>query len=139
MKRIYTLGYGWLSFDDFVRLLKENGIETVVDVRRFPTSKDENFRKENLSRRLPELGLSYEHIQELGGFRGGYERYMRSAEFREGIEKLKKIAEGRLSVVICVEENPAGCHRRHIAKVLEEEGWEVVHLRRERSSRSGQR
>ncbi len=139
MGRIFTLGYGGMSLDEFMEILRENGVETVVDVRRFPTSKVEEFKKERLRAELERRGFSYIHIEELGGFRGGYQRYMKSQDFRKGLERLENIARKSVSAIICVEENPAWCHRRHIARSLERRGWEVVHLRRRPSARSARR
>ncbi|MEM1704770.1 MAG: DUF488 domain-containing protein [Candidatus Hadarchaeales archaeon] len=134
--KIYALGYGRLSFEDFLEILKEKGIKIVIDVRRFPTSKIPDFCKERLSEKLKEFGIAYAHIEELGGFRGGYERHMKSEEFKKGMRKLKKLAERKTSVIICVEENPAWCHRRYIAKELKREGWEVIHIKPRRLARS---
>ena len=139
MGKIFTLGYGGMSLDEFVEALRENGVETVVDVRRFPTSKTEDFRKERLRAELERRGFSYVHIEELGGFRGGYRKYMRSRDFRRGLERLEEIARKSTSVIVCVEENPAWCHRRYIAERLRRRGWTVVHIRRRSSARSARR
>ena len=49
---VYTLGTSNRGIDEFISILKAYGIELVVDVRRFPTSKFEHFKKENIERRL---------------------------------------------------------------------------------------
>ncbi|MCD6129227.1 DUF488 family protein, partial [Candidatus Bipolaricaulota bacterium] len=38
-KTIFTLGHSSLPWEEFLALLREHGIDVVVDVRRFPTSK----------------------------------------------------------------------------------------------------
>ncbi|HDN74204.1 MAG TPA: DUF488 family protein, partial [Archaeoglobus sp.] len=43
-KVVYTMGYGGREFDEFVELLRFYGVEVVVDVRRFPTSKREEYK-----------------------------------------------------------------------------------------------
>lgn len=127
--RIYTIGYGNRKFDDFVALLKRLGVELVIDVRRFPASKWPEFAKGNLEEALPQRGLGYVHLRELGGYRkGGYESYMRSESFGEGMRRLQELARGRTAVVMCVESHPSGCHRRFIAEALKGLGWEVVHI-----------
>jgi uncharacterized protein (DUF488 family) len=127
--RIYTIGYGNRRFEDFVELLKRFGVELVVDVRAFPTSKWPEFMKENLEVALPSRGIDYVHIEELGGYRrGGYEAHMRSEEFKRGLKRLGELARKKVAALMCVEANPSGCHRRFIAKRLRRQGWEVVHI-----------
>lgn len=127
--RIYTIGYGNRKFEDFVFLLKRFGIELVADVRAFPTSKWPEFVKENLQMSLPARGIDYVHLRELGGYRrGGYKAYMRTDDFKRGIEKLMQLARQRSTAIMCVESYPSGCHRRFIAGRLRRSGWKVVHI-----------
>jgi len=127
--KIYTIGYSNRKFDDFVSLLKRFNIERVVDVRAFPTSKWPEFVKENLQEALPAHGIDYVHLRELGGYRrGGYEAYMRTNDFKRGLEKLMQLARERPSVVMCVESSPSACHRRFITRRLRRRRWEVVHI-----------
>ena len=50
--QIYTVGTANRSKEEFVLLLHSFGIEAVVDVRRFPTSKFAHFRREELEEML---------------------------------------------------------------------------------------
>ncbi|RLF21971.1 MAG: DUF488 domain-containing protein [Thermoprotei archaeon] len=128
--KIWTIGYGGRGVEDFINKLKENGIDVVVDVRRWPTSKVIEYRRENLKRILKEHGIEYVWLgEELGGYRrGGYERYMQSESFKKGIERLMKLAHDHRVCIMCLERSPRGCHRRFIAKRLEELGVEVCHI-----------
>jgi len=127
--KIYTIGYGNRKFEDFVSLLRRFNIELVVDVRAFPTSKWPEFVKENLQKALPAHSIGYIHLRELGGYRrGGYEAYMRTDDFKGGLEKLMQLARERPSVVMYVESSPSACHRRFIARRLRRRRWEVVHI-----------
>jgi uncharacterized protein (DUF488 family) len=83
---IWTIGHGKRSINVFIELLKEFGIQVLVDVRSFPTSKVEHFKRENMEKWLPESGIEYFWLgRELGGYRkGGYKAYMRTKMFREG-------------------------------------------------------
>lgn len=134
MSRIYTVGYGSMSVDEFIDLLLNQGVQLVIDVRRFPTSKYPEFVKENLERTLNGRGIGYLHIPELGGYRGGYLKHMETEEFRKGMEKLLRAAGEKTSAIMCVESSPSGCHRRYISAELERLGWNVVHLRRSRGT-----
>ncbi|MEM2322882.1 MAG: DUF488 domain-containing protein [Candidatus Bathyarchaeia archaeon] len=128
--RIYTLGYGGRRIGDFIKILKEHGITLVVDVRRFPKSRDPSFSGESLKRILEENGIKYAFLGEsLGGFvRGGYEKYMKSESFREGVEALLNIARGEVAALMCREKNVKHCHRRFISKYLESLGVETIHI-----------
>jgi uncharacterized protein (DUF488 family) len=131
MKRlIYTLGTDRRDEEDFIEIINYYLIEAVVDVRRFPTSKFELFRRENLNRLLSSLRIEYHFLgNELGGYRrGGYTEYMKTEDFLRGIQTLEEIAQKRVSVVLCAEKFPWRCHRRWIARVLQRRNWEVVHI-----------
>jgi uncharacterized protein (DUF488 family) len=110
--------------------LKQFKISILVDVRRFPTSKLEHFKKEKLEHLLKQEGIRYIYLgKELGGYRrGGYKRYMESVEFMMGIKKLEKIAEDSRTVIMCAERFPWRCHRKYISITLEERGWRVAHI-----------
>ncbi|MBI4850010.1 MAG: DUF488 domain-containing protein [Nitrospirae bacterium] len=130
MKKIYTLGTGLRSLEDFTEILSDYSIEAVIDVRSYPVSKLEHFKKANLELLLKKEMLEYHHLgKELGGFRkGGYESYTLTKEFEEGTDLLEKIASAKTSVVICAEHFPWKCHRRFIARALQKRGWLVEHI-----------
>lgn len=128
--RIYTLGTSTRSLEEFMGLLRQEGIMQVVDVRRFPRSRFPHFSRENLEGSLKRAGFRYFWLGDLlGGYRkGGYEAYMATEAFQKGLSKLKAIAEKGATAFFCCERVPWRCHRRFIAKRLREEGWEVVDL-----------
>jgi len=127
---IYTLGPSTHTKEEFLELLKYYHIETVVDVRSFPQSRFEHFKKDNLARILKERGVDYFYLgKELGGFRkGGYLSYTKNASYQEGITRLEHIGRERITAFICAERFPWKCHRRFIASSLEERGWQVMHI-----------
>jgi uncharacterized protein (DUF488 family) len=129
-KIIFTLGTSNRSLEEFVHLLRINGIEMVVDVRSFPTSRFPHFRKETLSQSLGEAGLGYSCLgKELGGYRkGGYEAYMQTRDFLRGMELLERMATRCRCALLCAERLPQRCHRRFIGRSLEERGWKIVHI-----------
>jgi len=116
--------------ETFVELLREHDIRVLVDVRRFPTSKVEHFKREEMERWLPEHGVEYFWLgEELGGYRrGGYSAHMRTKLFREGVKRLLEIAAVKRTCIMCMEPNPKYCHRRHISAHLERKGVEVIHI-----------
>ena len=132
--RCYTIGYGNRTLDELVRMLHDNRISHLVDVRRFPQSWFEDFSKEKLEELLPAYGIAYFHCQGVGGLREStYLEYMNTIEFKDSFSKLlEKItwvnqSKGRI-VLMCAEKNPKKCHRYHLSLHLIKEGVEVIHL-----------
>jgi len=127
---VWTIGHSNRSKEAFLELLKEHSIEVLVDVRSFPTSKTEHFKREEMERWLPQHGMEYVWLgKELGGYRkGGYQKHTRTKLFREGIKKLLEIAAQRRTCIMCMEPNPKYCHRRYISGHLERKEVEVRHI-----------
>ncbi len=127
---IFTLGTSNRSQKEFLEILKEYKIEAVVDVRHFPTSRlFPHFKKENLERFLREQKIDYIHIEKLGGFReGGYENYMKTKEFKEGLERLIEIAKKKKTAILCAERFPWKCHRAFISQELEKRNFKIIHI-----------
>lgn len=127
---VYTLGTSTRDSEEFLDLLRNNDIEMVVDVRRFPTSKFEHFRQDQLSELLAKAGIEYSYLgKELGGYRSqGYRAFVDTDEFKQGLDQLERIAEQKRAAVICAERFPWRCHRRFISLELEKHGWKVVHI-----------
>ncbi len=127
--KVFTIGYAKMSISDFISTLKSFGIEELIDVRSFPTSKKEDFRQERLREHLERAGIAYHHLKALGGYRKpSYLAYTTTEEFKRGLEELISRARQRRVVIMCLEENPRYCHRRFIARELEKRGVEVVHI-----------
>jgi uncharacterized protein (DUF488 family) len=118
----------------------------VADVRAYPTSRRvPDASREALERWLPEEGIAYLHLPELGGRRRsraespenagwrsqGFRAYadqMRTENFERGLERLEEAARERPTAVMCAEGLWWRCHRRLISDVLLARGWEVRHI-----------
>ena len=147
MTRIYTVGHGARSLEEFIGLLRAAGIGVLCDVRRYPGSRRHpQFGREALAEALADAGISYEwHGEALGGRRsrredsrhtalhnaafGGYADHMDTTQFRAALTALVERAESseRLAVM-CAETLWWRCHRSLIADALTMRGAEVVHL-----------
>lgn len=131
MKEIWDIGHSTLPFSVFSDLLLKNRIECLADIRRFPTSKKSpHFQKQELSEKLPLLGIDYCWLGEsLGGYRaGGYKSWMESAEFKQGLNALEELAQQKRVAIMCAERYFGRCHRRFILDLLTSKGWKVHHL-----------
>ena len=130
MKKIYTLGTNKRSEEDFIEILLAYNIQSLIDVRSFPRSKIQIFRRENLEPALRLEGIEYHFLgAELGGFRkGGYIAYTITDDFSKGIDLVESVAFAKTSVIVCAERFPWKCHRKWIARELHKRRWEVEHI-----------
>lgn len=130
MKKIFTLGTGRRSEEDFIEILNAYNIEALIDVWSLPKSKNICFNRGNLEELLSSEGIGYYYLGgELGGFRkGGYFAYTLTGDFMQGISRLETVAVQMPSVIICAERLPWKCHRKWIARELHKRGWEVTHI-----------
>ena len=126
--RIWTIGHSTRSADAFLALLAEHRIEVLADIRRFPTSRWEQFQQPNLRAHLSRAGIKYVHLAALGGFRGNYVAYTETPEFAAGLEELLALAANRSTAIMCAEAVFFRCHRRFVADVLVRRGVEVLHI-----------
>ena len=126
-----------------MELLRGHGVESVADVRTTPFSRfNPQFNRHALERDLPAAGIRYLFLgEELGGRPEGdrfydqdghvlYGRMAESPRFESGLARLVERAERSRIVVMCSEEDPAGCHRfLLVTRVLHLRRIEVTHIR----------
>jgi uncharacterized protein (DUF488 family) len=140
---VSTVGHGARPAAELVETLLGGGVETVVDVRRYPGSRRHpQFGRAELEATLAAAGLRYVHAPELGGRRSdepGEERFgcIRVAAFRSYAARMSTAEwQGALAdalaepapCFLCAETLWWRCHRRLIAELLAARGHEVVHL-----------
>lgn len=130
-----TIGHSTLGIEAFLRALKENGVKTLVDVRRFPGSKrNPQFSQAALFRSLEKVRIHGVWREGLGGRREpapgsmntgwknesfrGYADYMQTAAFGAEIDWLVGLPEIDSTVVMCAEALPWRCHRSLIADAV---------------------
>ncbi len=146
MAEIYTIGHSTRSLDELLAALTGHGIVTLVDVRSFPMSRRlPHFNRESLERELPNRGIAYVWMKELGGRRKkilkdspnialrnesfrNYADYMMTDEFAQGIERLLQIAEQGRTAYMCAERVYFQCHRMLISDYLVAHGHRVLHI-----------
>ncbi len=142
---VFTVGHSTRSKDGLLALLEEAGVRAIADVRAFPSSRRHpHFNLEALSRWMPDAGVAYVHLPQLGGRRApipgspnggwrepgfrGYADHMSSCEFADGLAGLRGLACERPTAIMCAEAVWWRCHRRLIADALSVRGWTVAHL-----------
>lgn len=115
--------------------LRETGVERVIDVRQLPISRRPGFAKSALGNALAEAGIEYRHVRALGNpkptrdlyksgrveeGRAGYSEYLLS-EQRDALVALVGLIREKRTALMCVEHDPATCHRSVILQALRRE------------------
>lgn len=144
-KTIWTIGHSSHTFEELVGMLESFDIQAVADVRRFPGSrKFPWFNKDSLAVTLPEAGIEYHHVVDLGGRRRphkdshndawrldafkGYADYMETPEFVTALKSLEKLASSKRTAFMCSEAVWWSCHRSLVSDALKHAGWNVQHI-----------
>ena len=148
---VYTVGHSSRRLEELLSLLLARGVEVVVDVRRYPSSRRYPwFSRGALERALGEHGIRYEWA---GDVLGGYRRFgvdvedtggatcFQSPGFRayavyvttrpepwRALQRLEQLARRARLAILCRERLPWRCHRKIIADVLALHGLRVVHV-----------
>ena len=143
---IFTIGYEGRNLEELVKLLKENDIKVLVDIRHDTDFVKPEFSAEVLKRELQMHGIKYMHIKELGVpklIREPYVTGKLSHEcFRQWyhwwIEENRDLWENKLRdakrvgymALLCVEKHPEPaksqkhyCHRHFLAEYLVKKGF----------------
>jgi uncharacterized protein (DUF488 family) len=142
---IYTIGHSNVEAEKIIDLLRQYGIEVVLDVRSSPYSRyTPQFNREDLAERLALAGIEYQYG---GGYLGGrpkdpscydtedegrvlYSEVEKKEWYQRGIEGLIQLATEKYTAVVCAEEDPGVCHRHLlIAQTLLDKGIDVEHIR----------
>jgi len=143
---IYTVGHGNRSIGEFLVLLRDAGIECLVDVRAIPASRRHpQFARESLDQSLGVAGIRYVwEGKALGGRRKlsndsphvalknpsfrAYAGHMTTEEFRQALDTLVETGRGRRTAIMCAERLPWECHRHLVADSLVALGVPVTHI-----------
>jgi uncharacterized protein (DUF488 family) len=144
----YTIGHSTRSIADFVELLREAGVRTLIDVRTVPRSRtNPQYNKDTLPDTLAPFQIGYEHIAALGGLRGhkrdvdpavngfwqnasfhNYADYALGESFHEGLARLRAVGQASTCAIMCAEAVWWRCHRRIITDYLLAAGEAVFHI-----------
>lgn len=145
---IFTIGHSSRTLAAFVALLRQVGVDLVVDIRSFPRSRaNPQFDIGVIPESLAAQGIEYRHLSALGGRRHrlagsapstnllwreasfrNYADYAETQPFRDGIDELLRLARNHRVALMCAEAVWWRCHRRIVADHLLARGVRVEHI-----------
>jgi uncharacterized protein (DUF488 family) len=148
LKQVFTIGHSTHQLEYFIKLIKSQKINTLIDIRSMPASKyNPQYNKDSFEYFLQSKGIKYMHFGFEFGARHDDEdfldddgmvnfiKFRRSFQFQNGIERLDiGISNGYNIVLMCSEGDPLECHRFSMISVyLEEIGIVVKHIMKDGS------
>jgi uncharacterized protein (DUF488 family) len=143
---LFTIGHSTRTFAELAEVLGAHSIATLVDIRSFPMSRRlPHFNRESLEKTLPEAGIRYVWMKELGGRRKkirddspnialrspsfrNYADYMLTPEFQLGISQLIELAAQSRTAYMCAERVYFHCHRMLVSDWLTAHAHLVLHI-----------
>jgi uncharacterized protein (DUF488 family) len=134
----FTIGYSGRRIGEFISIVKNVGIATLIDIRFSPVSRFKpEFSKNNLKRSLEVNGITYIHRPEWGVPRDiraysigkdtrddiwdWYDTYVLPRIIKRNLDDFFNSMEHPI-VLMCVEYDPTECHRHRIFLGLERVG-----------------
>ena len=140
MTRLWTIGYERLLPEALVAELQAAGVRRVLDVRFRPQSRRPGMSKTRLGALLGEHGIAYESRRGLGTppdlrflYRAGrlaeaadgFRRHLDAGAADELDALAAELVAAPPTALLCLEADPAGCHRRVITDALRERRPEI--------------
>lgn len=146
MATVYTIGHSTRTLEELIAALQAHSIGTLVDIRAFPMSRRlPHFNRESLAQSLPEAGIEYVWMKELGGHRKkirddsphialrndsfrNYADHMLTPGFEAAMKHLIDLAGKKPTAYMCAERVYFNCHRMLVSDWLAAHGNEVLHI-----------
>ena len=146
MAVLYTIGHSTRSIEELVAALAAHQVQTLVDIRAFPMSRRlPQFNRDSLEQTLPAVGIHYQWMKTLGGYRKkvleespnialrnpsfrNYADYMLTPEFAQATSELLALATNSRTAYMCAEGPYFRCHRMLVSDWLAANGHQVFHI-----------
>jgi uncharacterized protein (DUF488 family) len=141
MTTIWTIGYEHLLPPALAAELEEARVERVLDVRYRPQSRRAGMSKTRLGEMLGDHRIAYESRRGLGTppdirwlfknrrvaeGRIAFRAHMEEHAAHELDRLLDELRDGPRTALLCLEEDPAECHRRVLCEALQAREPELV-------------
>lgn len=145
MMTVFTIGHSTHPIEEFIGMLKANGVQRLVDIRTVPRSRyNPQFEQTALVESLPQNGIEYIYMKILGGLRPkakvsvspgwrnasfrNFADYMQTEDFEVGVKHLMDYAAEKTTAIMCAEALPWRCHRSLVGDALLAQGVEVLNI-----------
>lgn len=136
MKTLATIGYENTTVPRFLEALQEARVNLLVDVRAVAASRKPGFAKSRLAANVGTVGIEYLHLRGLGTpadgraaaragrydeLRAIFFEHLATPQAQDELEQLAGLVRSGLRVcLLCLEADPAHCHRSMVAEALAE-------------------
>lgn len=144
--KIYTIGFTHKTAEQFFTLLKNAGVERLVDIRQHPDSQLSGFAKRGdlgyfLDRLIhceyvyeprlapsEELFKAYRSSRDWNAYKDGYKQLMKERKIPLVLEKAS--FEEKKCCLLCSEAEASHCHRKLAAEEMQKywDNLEIIHL-----------
>jgi uncharacterized protein (DUF488 family) len=130
---VYTVGYERRLLPELIQVLRDIGVELLVDVRENPFSRRPDFRSSSLAAACTTAGLRYESWTELGSteaqrtkliethdyseFRRRFRKFA-STRRKSALDRLADVANKQTVALLCYERSHDECHRSVVADLV---------------------
>jgi uncharacterized protein (DUF488 family) len=133
MPTVWTIGYERLLPAELVAEVEAARVQRVIDVRYRPQSRRPGMSKTRLGELLGDHGVAYEHRRALGTppdlrwlYRAGrtaeaaagYRRHVEATAADDLDALAAELDSGPRTALLCLEADPATCHRRMVTEAL---------------------
>ncbi len=132
-KFIMTVGYEGADIESFIKVLKNDSVNLLIDVRDLPLSRKHGFSKNPLSQTLANFKIAYLHLRGLGdpkegriaarlgdyvSFKKIFNRHIKTVAAQEDLLKAIDLVQRFNACLMCYEADYSRCHRAIIANYL---------------------
>jgi hypothetical protein len=131
-QQIFTIGYQEKTALEFIRALRANKIDVLVDIRAVPMSRRSEFRQKALAALLEDAGIQYHGMRDLGtpaairdalketkdykSFFRAFNKYLGTQQAALG--ELISLAHSKRCALMCFEKDATQCHRSAVASYV---------------------
>ena len=140
MGRLIGVGYEGLTISEYIQVLRDLQVTTLVDVRLNAISRKHGFAKTRLQGYLSDAGIHYLHYRELGNpkeNRAGFWDAPNTDSHAQSVNRfkdlilcddykvsllnnLKSMSQHENVALLCYEKEPVKCHRTVLIELIHE-------------------
>lgn len=141
-RKLFTIGYTGFSVQRFVEVLRNTGIECLIDTREIPISRKRGFAKSALQGHLLDAGIEYRHFRLLGSPRGDRHELRSTGDYAVFFKNVKRhltkkgpqeslrdaimTARSMTSCLMCCCSDWSFCHRSCVVDAIVAHSWFFV-------------